>query len=513
MSDRASPTIPVTHRRSHRRRSQADRYVLEQVRSVVAVPLTIVVAFLGAAVVAWQVGHITTGQLLGGLACGAAVAVFVGVHRAQAVTMAVQRARAAEFRKITDATNAVEKSLLWSADELCRGGRPPVPDSMVRVEGAGPAAEIEVLLGELQLQALASLIRVHDESQSAVLLEMLRQLSRREHALVGRALEALTELQELTDDPDQLDKIYKIDHLVTRMRRLVESKAVLGGDSLRGDRRPVNVATVLRGAVSEVVQYPRVAVSAGTVGVELALPGHVGPEVSHVLAELIENACDFSNPSTKVKVRAQPVATGLEIEVEDRALPMSSPVRAKMNRLLARPDDVDVSAQVRDGKIGLLTAAKIAQRHGLSITLQLNPAGGTTALVVVPSKHLVAIRSGVVPTTAPSTAPSRPLPGAPVHPQATATGYARPAHTSWQETTPASDRTGRPASAPPLPQRRGQVRIPDAAQRPQAPATAARAGLAAAFRGGIHSARTQENVAPAPFPQATGPGEPPAPHP
>ncbi|WST81332.1 ATP-binding protein [Streptomyces sp. NBC_01136] len=468
------------------------------------------------AVVAWQVGQIPAGQLVGALACGTAAAALVGAHRAKAAATVVQGAQAAELQKITGATNAVEKSVLWTADELCRGGRPSVPDSLPPTGGTGLAAEIEVLLGELQLQAVASLIRVHDESQSAVLLEMLRQLSRREHALVGRGLEALTELQALTDDPELLDKIYKIDHLVTRMRRLVESKAVLGGESLRSVRRPVNVVTVLRGAVSEVVQFPRVAVAAGTVGAELALPGHVGPDLTHLLAELIENACDFSDPNTKVQVRAQRVAKGLAIEVEDRALPMSPQLRAKMNRALAEPDRVDVSAQVRDGHIGLLTAAKIAQRHGMSVTLSENSTGGTTALVVVPTRQLVAIPSGAARTTAPPPAPGQPSPAAPAQPQsappATAI-YAQSAHAERRETAPTPDIPGRPAGAPPLPQRtRGQLRIPDAAQKPQAPAKAARPGLAAAFRVGMHSARTQKTTAPAPSPQAAGRGEPPAAH-
>ncbi len=134
------------------------------------------------------------------------------------------------------------------------------------------------------MRAVASLIRVHDESQSVVLLEVLRRLAMREHALVGKALEALSQLEMLTDDPELLAKIFEIDHLVTRMRRQVESTAVLGGQSLRSVRRPVPVKSVLRGAVSEVVQYPRVAVAAGSVGAEVGLPGHVGPDLTHLLA-------------------------------------------------------------------------------------------------------------------------------------------------------------------------------------------------------------------------------------
>ncbi|MEK8146388.1 ATP-binding protein [Streptomyces sp. M10(2022)] len=258
-------------------------------------------------------------------------------------------------------------------------------------EPASVTAEIDKALSALQVQAVASLIRVHDESQSVVLLEVLRRLAMREHALVGKALAALSQLEMLTDDPELLTKIFEIDHLVTRMRRQVESTAVLGGQSLRSARQPVPVTTTLRGAMSEVVQYPRVVVAAGSVGGELGLPGHVGPDLTHLLAELIENACECSDPATKVTVRAQRVPNGLAVEVEDRAISMHPQIRAQMNRLLKAPDEVDVSGQVRAGQLGLLVAAKIAQSHRLSVLLQENVTGGTTALVVIPARLLVTI--------------------------------------------------------------------------------------------------------------------------
>lgn len=281
------------------------------------------------------------------------------------------------------------------------------------------------MLGGLQAHVVASLIRVHDESQSVVLLEVLRGLAMREHGLVGKALAALTELEMLTDDPELLSKVFEIDHLVTRVRRQVESTAVLGGRSLRSVRRPVPVATALRGAVSEVVQYPRVVVAAGSVGAELGLPGHVGPDLTHLVAELIENACECSDPANRVWVRAQRVPNGLAIEVEDRAIPMRPQTRAQMNHLLQAPDEVDVSGQVRAGQLGLLVAAKIAQTHGLSVLLQENVTGGTTALVVVPDRLLVAItpvdetqahRPTIGPAASPSTQPAVTTAGQVSHP-------------------------------------------------------------------------------------------------
>ncbi|MGA5582525.1 MULTISPECIES: sensor histidine kinase [unclassified Streptomyces] len=336
---------------------------------------------------------------------------------------------------------------------------------------------------------------MHEQSQSAVLLELLRHLSRREHALVSRALESLGELQARTDEPELLAGIYDADHLVTRMRRMVESKAVLSGESLRSARRPVSVMTVLRGAVSEVVQYPRVRVAAGAVGAELALPGYVGPELSHLVAELIENATEFSDPRTRVLVRAEKVPAGLAVEVEDRAVPMSPQQRMRLNRLLAAPDEVDVSAQLRDGQIGLLTAAKIARRHGMKVTLHENPAGGTTAVVVVPARLLVRLETPdviSVPDTAAvaSAAGDRPLPAAEPPPPVARSSTARPeqrANDAGQAPAPPAP----PADRPRLPRRQQQrLPLPDTGPQIQsAPRGTATPGLAAAFRSGQQAAR------------------------
>ncbi|MFF5979339.1 ATP-binding protein [Streptomyces olindensis] len=490
MPDSAFPLrpVPVGHRR--RRPPRIDALTLHHVRRAVAQPLLLLAALLGAAFTAWSMSGIGSGWLLLGLACGLAGIALVADRGARTAAGAVQaveeEARAATLTAVTGAAAAVEKSVHWSADELCRGGRPALPD-MQTPQPTSPNAEINRALGALQVQAVASLIRVHDESQSVVLLEVLRRLAMREHALVGKALEALSQLEMLTDDPELLAKIFEIDHLVTRMRRQVESTAVLGGQSLRSVRRPVPATTALRGAISEVVQYPRVAVAAGSVGSELGLPGHVGPDLTHLLAELIENACECSDPATKVMVRAQRVANGLAIEVEDRAIPMHPQTRAQMNRLLKAPDEVDVSGQVRAGQLGLLVAAKIAQSHGLSVLLQENVTGGTTALVVIPARLLVAIPSvddaGALPKEARLAAsPPRQVAAPPTIPTA-----GQVTHSGTAGSAGAAE-AGHSAGAPALPTRRrqaGSFRPPR--EREQAPVTGATPGLAAAFRNGIQA--------------------------
>ncbi|NEB88912.1 sensor histidine kinase [Streptomyces anulatus] len=490
MIDTAFPTRPASTGHRRRRPPQIDSLTMHCVRRAVARPLLLLAALLGAVSAAWSLSTATHGLLVTGLVAGLVVVAWVADRGARTAAGAVQAAaeerQAALLTTLTGAAAAVEKSVTWSADELCRGARPPLPD-MPTPQPASPNGAVDTALSALQVHAVAALIRVHDESQSVVLLEVLRRLAMREHALVSKALTALSRLEMLTDDPDLLAKIFEIDHLVTRMRRQVESTAVLGGQSLRSVRRPVPVTTTLRGAVSEVVQYPRVVVAAGSVGAQLGLPGHVGPDLSHLVAELIENACECSDPATKVWVRAQRVPNGLAVEVEDRAVPMRAEARAQMNRLLRSPDEVDVTGQVRAGQLGLLVAAKIAQSHGLSVVLQENVTGGTTALVVIPARLLVALApidgaGGSHPEIHTAARPPLQPSSAMANPSTAQAGLPAVAE------SPLDGEAERSAPAPALPRRTrqpGALRLQR--EREQAPAMAARPGLAGAFRNGIES--------------------------
>lgn len=490
MPDSAFPTRPAATGHRRRRPPRTDAITVHCVRRAVALPLLLLTGLLCVAFAVWSTAMVALGWLLVGLVCGLTGVALVAARGVRTAADAVQTAseerRTAVLTAVTGAAAAVEKAVAWSADELCRGARPPLPDMQVP-QPASATAEIDKALNALQVQAVASLIRVHDESQSVVLLEVLRRLAMREHALVSKALAALSRLEMLTDDPELLSKIFEIDHLVTRMRRQVESTAVLGGQSLRSARQPVPVTTTLRGAVSEVVQYPRVVVAAGSVGGELGLPGHVGPDLTHLLAELIENACECSDPATKVTVRAQRVPNGLAIEVEDRAVPMHPRARAQMNHLLKAPNEVDVSSQVRNGQLGLLVAAKIAQSHGLSVLLQENVTGGTNALVVIPAQLLVAI-----PPIGDTGARRRETRPSTLPPRQAAAATAAPSAGQIQHPTvvgPAgAGVAGHTAPAPDLPRRTRQAgSFPPPREREQVPATAATPGLAAAFRTGIEA--------------------------
>ncbi|MFI6209125.1 sensor histidine kinase [Streptomyces sp. NPDC051041] len=454
----------------------------DQVRSAVAVPLVVMVAVLGAVTVVGQLLQVSAGSLVIALAGGMLVPALVGARRAGIAADVVCRARAEDLHRLASTAEDLVKSVRQATEELRRGGRPEVPRYPAFVASGDAAGEVRAALSRTHVEAVQALIHVHEQSQYALLWEILRHFSRRQHALVGRTLEGVTRLEEMTDDPDLLVGLFQIDHLVTRVRRLLESLSVLGGESLRQARSPISVTTVLRGAVSEVVQYPRVRVAAGAAGALLGLPGYAGPDLSHLLAELIENGAEFSPPDTQVQVRAQEVPSGLAIEVEDRAMPMPAELRARLNHLLAAPQEADLSTQLREGKIGLLTAAMIAHRHGMSVALHENPAGGTTAVVIVPSKLLVQLETpALIPV--PDIAPA-----AQAQPQQAA------------DTRPAAGPGAGPAGRPSLPRRQPE-RLPPPSAGTAVPASPrpANPGLAAAFRRGQRAAQNSQ--------PSSGPGE------
>ncbi|MBV9026908.1 MAG: ATP-binding protein [Streptomycetaceae bacterium] len=504
MSDLVPFPRPAGHRRGRRRRSAAERAVYAQVRTVAAVPAVVFGVLLGVGWALWLPTGLSVGGLLTALSCSGVVVVLLGFLQAQAASDAVCQSQAQQAEQLIAAVKSVSAVIARTAEELRHGGRPCVPETPPGNPGGDSFADVEDALAWLQSKAARTVVQAHEQSQLAVRHAMFRHIARREHTLVSRALAALTDLQDLIEDAVLLDKVFQVDHLVTRLRRLVESVAVLGGESARSVRQPVTVVNVLRGAVQEIEQYPRARVATHPYNATLALPGHVGPDVTHLVAELIENAAEFSDPSTQVQLRAELVATGLAIEVHDRALPMPPQMRAQMNQLLAAPEAVDVSAQLEDGRIGLLVAALIAQRHGIDVQLHPNAAGGTTAVVVIPSRLLVE-----VPEPGPVREPAgQPLPPGPPGPIPQDDTPPSPQSAAVPSVPSGLPQRRRPSAPTPVQQEIQQPGRPGLPVRPPArlpipgqdtgdtgPSAAPNPGLAGAFLGGSQRA-AQENTPP-----------------
>jgi signal transduction histidine kinase len=208
-------------------------------------------------------------------------------------------------------------------------------------------------------------------------------LARRSQALIHRQLKVIDALERKETDPDELEELFRLDHLATRMRRHAEDLIVLSGSKpARGWRRPVPIKDLIRGAVAEVEDYTRVKVLPVGGG---ALSGHAVGDVIHMLAELIENATSFSPPHTPVQVTGHEVSNGFAVEIEDRGLGMNPAEFASLNDRLENPPPFDLSTSER---LGLFVVGRLAERHGIKVRLRTSPYGGTMAIVLLPGALL-----------------------------------------------------------------------------------------------------------------------------
>lgn len=209
--------------------------------------------------------------------------------------------------------------------------------------------------------------------------DVFLNLARRSQALLHRQLGLLDTLERQASEPDELDHLFRLDHLATRMRRHAEGLVILSGASPgRGWRNPVPLVDVVRGAVAEVEDYARVTVLPVP---QVSLAGPSVADVIHMLAELVENATLFSPPHTDVRVGGQLVGNGFAVEIEDRGLGMSAEDLAAANELLETPREFDLSDSTR---LGFFVVSRLAWRHGIRVSLRPSPYGGTAAIVLMP---------------------------------------------------------------------------------------------------------------------------------
>ncbi|WP_181764290.1 ATP-binding protein [Streptomyces albidus (ex Kaewkla and Franco 2022)] len=221
------------------------------------------------------------------------------------------------------------------------------------------------------------------------------KLARRSQVLLHRQLGLLDAMERRVDDPRELEDLFRLDHLTTRMRRHAESLIILSGAApVRGWRKPVPMLDVVRAAVAEVEDFTRVEVK---IPEETRVAGAAVADLTHLVAELVENAVAFSPPHTKVRVRGERVGAGLALEIEDRGLGMSRETLAEANRKIAESSQVDL---LDTDRLGLFVVNRLAHRRGIQVSLQRSAYGGVTAVVLIPEELLEKLEKDVPPRPA-----------------------------------------------------------------------------------------------------------------
>ncbi|WP_151478159.1 sensor histidine kinase [Streptomyces albicerus] len=263
-------------------------------------------------------------------------------------------------------------------------------------------------------------------AEAAAHLEQVRQsihgtfvnLALRTLGLVERQLGVIEGLEEREQDPDRLATLFRLDHFATVMRRHSENLLVLAGTE-HGHQHPgpVPLVDVVRAAVSEIERYERVRIAALPPHAHLA--GFAADDISHLLAELLENASSFSPPDMPVEVSGWLLESGeVMLSVQDEGIGMTGDRLTQLNARLSDFDPEDTYDQ-ESGEglgLGLYVVARLAHRHGVRVQLREQKQGGIAAVVVLPKSLLAAAPAVAVPsaTTARTTggASSLSLPGA-----------------------------------------------------------------------------------------------------
>jgi signal transduction histidine kinase len=325
-------------------------------------------------VAAWVIVRLI---LAGGLGLIAVIAcVIISITTARALVRQLDRLRAA-------------------ADELATRRLPGVVERLRKGEVVDVTTEAPPLafgddeIGQVRqafnaVQETAVRVAVEQAELRRGVRDVFLSLARRSQALIHRQLGLLDGMERRAADAEELDDLFRVDHLATRMRRNAENLIVLSGAAAgRGWRNPVAMVDVVRGALAEVEDYTRVTVLPIA---NAAVVGRAVGDVIHLLAELIENAVSFSPPYTTVNVGGARVANGFAVEIEDRGLGMSEADLADANARLTDPPDFNLTSTAR---LGLYVVGKLAERHGIRVRLRESPYGGSTAIVLIPAALIV----------------------------------------------------------------------------------------------------------------------------
>ncbi|MFC7015130.1 nitrate- and nitrite sensing domain-containing protein [Streptomyces viridiviolaceus] len=273
-------------------------------------------------------------------------------------------------------------------------------------------ADRKHLVGQRQKMADAREELRAELADSAAQLEVMRKsiggtfvnLALRTLGLVERQLAVIESLEEREQDPERLSTLFKLDHFATVMRRHSENLLVLAGtEHVQHTAGPVPLVDVVRAAVSEIERYERVRIAALPPHAHVA--GFAADDLSHLLAELMENATTFSPPDLPVEVSGWLLENGeVMLSVQDEGIGTTS---ERLERLNARLTDFDPDApydqEGEDGLgLGLYVVARLAHRHGARVQLREQKQGGVAAVVVLPKMLLAAAPPAAV---APSASP------------------------------------------------------------------------------------------------------------
>jgi signal transduction histidine kinase len=436
--------------------------------------------------------------VVAGLAAAGARSIAVPLARLNAAALTVATATGKELERVSDVESDADVAPALQA---------------VPTTGPGDVADLAASFNRVQDAAGALLARQVTTRRNVS--AMFATVARRTRNLADRQLNLIDVLERQQQDPQLLDRLYRLDHVATRLRRSASALLVISGAADDVPSNPMRLADVVRAAAAEIEQFARVdLVDAVDVA---ALPGVVSDLILAV-AELLDNAVSYSPPPSPVTVSVSLTGGGCRVSIVDTGIGMSDDQLDAENRRLVERERLDI-APTR--VLGLFVVGRLARRHGLVVTLTETRPQGVTVHVDIPGRLLTAAvgptapapqprgvrqvareRFGALPVPARATAAMRrgleehfPWFGDDVAPEVPA-----PALMALPPPPPAPRPPARPAAALPAAPARGIAPVPTAA----VPAAAATLPMIPAQRSPLHGVGA-EPAAPPREPAPIGP--------
>ncbi|WP_444545557.1 ATP-binding protein [Streptomyces lavendofoliae] len=359
----------------------------------------------------------------------------VAEARADAARTAAE-ARAGAGRAVAEARAETDKAVAEAradADRAVAEARDEADRAVAEARAAADRARAEA--GRARAEAARS------ETNRAAAVAACANAAGRMQALATSMLADLREMEHRHADEDVLTDLLHLDHRTAQAGRLADSIAVLtGARSGRRWAKPIVVESILRGAMGRIGGYQRVRLHTTS---DAAIAGHAAEGVMHALAELLDNAANFSPPTAEVHVYVEEVPAGLVITVEDSGLVMSDVQLRRAERAVDPAGGTDLTG-LSGTRLGLAVVGRLARKHGLTVSFRPSARGGTGALMMIPHELITRTRHAALPAPASAQASA----------QAPALALAPAAPSSRPALTPAPP-AGRPEPLPSRALRRG----------------------------------------------------------
>ncbi|NDU75228.1 ATP-binding protein [Actinomadura sp. DSM 109109] len=308
----------------------------------------------------------------------------------------------AELAALEDEIERLVDSTLPAVVERIRGDRASA--AAVLAEFPAPAnAALERLL-----RSLAEDVAAGERTRAAAMAASAAAAARIQ-AQTTRMLAQLRDLEDTYNEDEVFGDLLDLDHHVSQMGRLADSIALLsGGRSGRRWTKPIVLESVIRGAMGRIASYQRVQYHSTTTA---AVAGFAAEGVMHALAEVMDNAANFSPHGSAVHVYAEEEDAGIVITVEDSGLGMRQRERERAERLVSEAADL---TSLPGTRLGLAVVGRLAGKHGLRVSFRPSSRGGVGVVMLIP-RQLVTHRSGGAGTgtlaesirNAPRSAPAR----------------------------------------------------------------------------------------------------------